>query len=139
MHIYKNTIGELVILSGSMSFPGNGMNGQPGGESQSAAVTSYEVVNEYSSDNTVDGESISSEGTDENAIHITDGANVTINNATVTRTSENSKGGDNSSRNSKTGGTGIGLSVAKAIVTSHKGKITAESKDGKSLDIDVIL
>ena len=44
-----------------------------------------------------------------------------------------------SSRNSKTGGTGIGLSVAKAIVTSHKGKITAESKDGKSLDIDVVL
>ncbi len=44
-----------------------------------------------------------------------------------------------SSRNSKTGGTGIGLSVAKAIVTSHKGKITAESKAGKSLDIDVIL
>lgn len=44
-----------------------------------------------------------------------------------------------SSRNSKTGGTGIGLSVAKAIVISHKGKITAESKDGKSLDIEVVL
>ena len=31
-----------------------------------------------------------------------------------------------SSRNSSTGGSGIGLSVAKAIVRAHKGKITAE-------------
>lgn len=43
------------------------------------------------------------------------------------------------SRNSQTGGSGIGLSVAKAIVTAHKGKIAAESEDGKSLTISVIL
>ena len=36
-----------------------------------------------------------------------------------------------SSRNSGTGGSGIGLSVAKAIVQAHKGKITAENKNGK--------
>lgn len=35
------------------------------------------------------------------------------------------------SRNSKTGGYGIGLSIAKAIVLKHKGKISAESPDGK--------
>lgn len=40
-----------------------------------------------------------------------------------------------SSRNSETGGSGIGLSVAKAIVTSHKGKITALSEDGSGLSI----
>lgn len=40
-----------------------------------------------------------------------------------------------SSRNSETGGSGIGLSVAKAIVTANKGKITAFSEDGKSLKI----
>ena len=34
------------------------------------------------------------------------------------------------SRNSATGGHGIGLSVAKAIVTAHKGRITAVSPDG---------
>lgn len=34
------------------------------------------------------------------------------------------------SRNSETGGHGIGLSVAKAIVTAHKGKITAHSENG---------
>lgn len=42
-----------------------------------------------------------------------------------------------SSRNSETGGSGIGLSVAKAIVVSHKGKIEAHSFDGKSLTITV--
>lgn len=38
-----------------------------------------------------------------------------------------------SSHNSKTGGFGIGLSVAYAIVKAHKGKITAKSDDGKSI------
>ena len=44
-----------------------------------------------------------------------------------------------SSRNSGTGGSGIGLSVAKAIVQVHKGKITAENKNGRGLTITVIL
>ena len=44
-----------------------------------------------------------------------------------------------SSRNSSTGGSGIGLSVAQAIVQAHKGKITAENKTGKGLDIQIIL
>lgn len=42
------------------------------------------------------------------------------------------------SRNSETGGSGIGLSVAKAIVQSHKGKINAYSQDGKSLTITAV-
>lgn len=41
------------------------------------------------------------------------------------------------SRNSRTGGYGIGLSVAKAIVASHNGKIQAKTKDGRSLQIIV--
>ncbi|MGN0732106.1 MAG: sensor histidine kinase [Treponema sp.] len=35
------------------------------------------------------------------------------------------------SRNRKTGGAGIGLTIVKAIVQAHKGKITAESTEGK--------
>ena len=41
------------------------------------------------------------------------------------------------SRNSQTGGTEIGLSIAKGIVQNHKGKISAFSDDGKSLRITV--
>ncbi len=37
------------------------------------------------------------------------------------------------SRSSKTGGHGIGLSTAKAIVTAHRGKISAISPDGKTI------
>lgn len=43
------------------------------------------------------------------------------------------------SRNSNTGGCGIGLSVAKAIVTAHNGKIQAKTEDGYSLKITVSL
>lgn len=43
------------------------------------------------------------------------------------------------SRNSKSGGFGIGLSVAYAIVNAHKGKITAESSDGKSIIFSIVL
>lgn len=44
-----------------------------------------------------------------------------------------------SSRSSKTGGSGIGLSIVKSIVEAHKGKISARSEDGKSLRIVVNL
>lgn len=43
------------------------------------------------------------------------------------------------SRSSETGGSGIGLSVAKAIVTAHKGKISAYSRDGMSVELTVTI
>lgn len=43
------------------------------------------------------------------------------------------------SRNSQTGGYGIGLSIAKAVTEAHKGRIAATSSDGQSLLITVIL
>lgn len=43
------------------------------------------------------------------------------------------------SRNSKTGGYGLGLSIASAVVAAHKGKIQAATQDEKSLLIVVSL
>ena len=43
-----------------------------------------------------------------------------------------------SSRNSETGGYGLGLSIAAATVAAHGGKITAETKDEKSLQISIL-
>ncbi len=68
-----------------------------GGPEQSAGVDNYEAVEEYKKDTEVEGETIASTGTDENAIHVTDGAKASLKNVTVTRESEDSKGGDNSS------------------------------------------
>lgn len=44
-----------------------------------------------------------------------------------------------SSRTRETGGTGIGLSIAKSIVEAHHGKINVRSEDGKSICFTVIL
>lgn len=43
------------------------------------------------------------------------------------------------SRNRKTGGAGIGLTIAKAIVEAHKGKLTVESEEGKGSRFTVTL
>ena len=43
------------------------------------------------------------------------------------------------SRNSETGGYGIGLSVVQAIVTAHRGRITAESPDGRWIYFKIFL
>ena len=43
------------------------------------------------------------------------------------------------SRNSQSGGYGLGLSIAKSIVSAHKGNIRAESPDGTQLTIQVTL
>ena len=43
------------------------------------------------------------------------------------------------SRNSATGGYGIGLAIAKAIVNTHRGRIQATTEDGKSLTIEASL
>lgn len=42
------------------------------------------------------------------------------------------------SRNSSTGGYGIGLSIASAITSAHSGRIQAKSEDGSELEITVM-
>ena len=43
------------------------------------------------------------------------------------------------SRNTSTGGNGIGLAIAKAVAEAHNGKISAKCPDGKSMTITVEL
>ena len=90
----SGNITEIAISDGMA----DGMGNAPmGGGGQSSAPDSYTSVNEYSEDATVDGETITSTGTDENAVLVDSGANVNLNNVTIDRTSSDSTGGDNSS------------------------------------------
>lgn len=85
---------KITVISMEM---GGGM-GQPGGGSGSSqGVDSYDAVNAYTSDTEVDGETIVSTGTDENAVNVSEGASVTLKDVTITRDSSESTGGDNSS------------------------------------------
>lgn len=87
------TVTAIVISNGNA---GGDAPGQPG-SGNSGGAESYDAVSEYTTDTDVDGETFESTGTDENAIHVYDGANAKLNNITVTRSSAESSGGDNSS------------------------------------------
>lgn len=82
----------IYLLSGNMGQPGGG---QMGGAAQE--VDSYESATSYTEDTQTDGETYASTETYENAVLVSEDAEVTIKNATITRTSENSTGGDTSS------------------------------------------
>lgn len=43
------------------------------------------------------------------------------------------------SRNSQTGGHGIGLSIVQAVVMAHRGEVNASSQDGRSLVVSIVL
>lgn len=69
--------------------------GDPGG--QSSGVESYSAVKDYTEDAEAEKETFVSTGKDENAIHISEGAKVVLDEAEISRKSEESTGGDNSS------------------------------------------
>ncbi len=76
--------------------PGQGQpGGGPGGNS--GGVSEYSAVNKFTEDTILDGQTITSTGTDENAVYVSGGANVTVKNSNITRKSTDSTGGDNSS------------------------------------------
>ncbi len=118
---------EISLLSGGG--PGGENGGAPQGGGQSAAPTSYTAATEYSKDKTTTGKSYSSTGTDENAVHVTDGAKVALKDATVSRESEESQGGDSSSFY------GIGAAVLTTDGTSYVSgsKVNTNAKGGAGI------
>ena len=104
-----------------------GVMGAPGGQSQ--GVDSYTAVNTYSEDTSLDGDSIESTGTDENTVLVDSGANVSIKNATITRNSEDSTGGDNSSFY----GVGAAVLTTDGTASVSNSTITTDAKGGAGL------
>lgn len=101
--------------------------GAPGGGGE--APDSYNAVKTYTSDETISDETISSTGTDENAIHVSEGAAVTIKNSTIERTSSDSTGGDSSSFY------GVGASILTTEGTAYVSNttITSDAAGGAGL------
>lgn len=95
--------------------------GMGGGGQQSQAPDSYEAATEYTEDTTKKNKTISSEGTDENAIHAYNGAEVSLSKYNITRTSEDSQGGDNSSFY------GVGAAVLESDGTLYLNDSTIET------------
>lgn len=118
---------EISLLSGGG--PGGDSEVPQGGSGQSTAPTSYTSVTEYSTDKTTSGKSYSSTGTDENTVHVTDGAKVCLKDAAVSRKSEESQGGDRSSFY------GIGAAVLTTDGTSYisGSKISTDAKGGAGI------
>ena len=83
-------------------------------------------MNHYTEDTTVEGETLESTGTDENAVWISDGATVGFRNIELKRTSEDSTGGDNSSFY----GVGAGLLVTEGTAYIDNSTITTDAAGG---------
>ena len=95
--------------------------GMGGGGQQSQTPDSYEAVTEYTEDTTKKNKTVSSEGTDENAIHAYNGAEVSLSKYNITRTSEDSQGGDNSSFY------GVGAAILESDGTLYLNDSTIET------------
>lgn len=88
-----------------------------------------DAVNAYTSDTEVDGETIASAGIDENAVNVSEGASVTLKDATITRDSSESTGGDNSSFY------GVGAAVLATDGNAYVkgGQVTTDAAGGAGL------
>lgn len=106
---------------------GEGGPGGPGGPGgQSSAPTSYTAVSDYSADTEEDGQTYTSTGTDESAVLVRDGADVSLKNFTIDRTSTDSTGGDTSSFY----GVGAAALATDGTLTLSNGTITTDAKGG---------
>lgn len=114
--------------------PPSGQNGQPTPPSGSApggssgAPSSYTAANQYSESTTLDGKTFASDGTDENSVLVT-GGDVVIKNSTITRNSDDSTGGDNSSFY----GVGAAALVTDGNLYIKDSEISTDAKGGAGI------
>lgn len=104
--------------------PEGGMMGGLGG-GQSSQPESYDAVTTVSEDTTLSDTTITSTGTDENALLVT-GGTATVTNATIDRTSADSTGGDTSSFY----GVGAAVLTTGGTVSISDSMITTDAKGG---------
>ena len=100
---------------------------QDGNTSQ--GITDYSALQEFTEDTEVSDETYKSTNSDENAIHIYNGAEVTLDKITATRDSSDSTGGDNSSFY------GVGADVLTTDGTAYVngGTFTTDANGGAGL------
>lgn len=105
----------------------DGQGGPDGGQSE--GVDSYTTVNEYTEDTSIENTTLESTGTDENAALISSGANVTFDNVTISRESQESTGGNDASFY------GVGAAVLATDGTAYVkgGSITTNANGGAGL------
>lgn len=120
---YNDSDEALTIM---ISDPKGGPDGMGGGPGGSSAPTSYDAATDMTEDTTESSKTYSSTGTDENAIHVSNGASVSLSDFTVTRNSYESIGGDQSSFY----GIGAGILVTDGTAELKNGTITTDAKGG---------
>ena len=120
---YNDSDEALTITISDQKGGPDGMGGAPGAAS---APTSYDAVTDMTEDTTESGKTYSSTDTDENAIHVSNGASVNLSDFTVTRNSSESTGGDQSSFY----GIGAGILVTDGTAELKNGTITTDAKGG---------
>ncbi|MCC8126262.1 MAG: right-handed parallel beta-helix repeat-containing protein [Clostridiales bacterium] len=119
-------------MGGGQGGPENGggqMGGAPGGGGGQSAPESYDAVTTFTEDTEESGQTYTSTGKDENAVLISDGASVTLRDFTLTRTSDESTGGDSSSFY----GIGAGLLVSDGTATISGGTISTDADGGAGI------
>ena len=109
--------------------PGEGGPGEGGPGEQTQGIDSYDAVNDCTEDTTFDGENIESSGTDENAVLVENGADVSIKDSDILRSSSDSTGGDNSSFY----GVGAAVLATDGTASVSGGTISTDAKGGAGL------
>ena len=127
VNIFKPEMGGPGSMAGGPGAGGPGAGGMMGGPGGGAgAPESYAAVHTYTEDAEISGETISSTGTDENAVLVEGGADVSLSDVTIDRTSSDSTGGDSASFY----GTGAAILATDGTVTVSDSRITTDSAGG---------